>query len=89
MFVWVLRLILLFAILTAIYVALARYNRWDRRKSLEAEFDSADVTNTSRDEHIADGLARYDRSLSKRLLLGVFAAPIVVIALLLIIANYM
>ena len=89
MFIWVLRLTLLFAILTVIYVALSRYSRWDRRKSLEAEFDAADVTNTSRDKHIAEGLARYDRSLSKRLLLGVFAAPIAVVAILLIIAYYM
>ncbi|HUS53247.1 MAG TPA: hypothetical protein VMY41_04480 [Thermohalobaculum sp.] len=89
MFVWVLRLIFLFAILTAIYVALARYSRWDRRKSLEAEFDAADNTLKPREEHIAEGLARYDQSLSKRLLLGVFVAPIAIIAILLIIAYYM
>jgi hypothetical protein len=47
------------------------------------------VTATSRDEHVAEGLARYGRSLSKRLLLGVIVAPIAVIAILLIIANYM
>jgi hypothetical protein len=89
MFVWVLRLTILFAILTAIYVALARYSRWDRRKSLEAEFDATDVTLKPREEYVAEGLQRYDRSLSKHLLLGVFVAPIAVITILLIIAYYM
>jgi len=89
MFVWVTRLVLLFAILTAIYVALSRYSRWNRRKTLEAEYDAAKGPEKSRNEHVAEGLTDYDRSLSKRLLLGVFVYPVAVIALLLLIANYM
>jgi len=89
MFVWVTRLVLLFAVLAAVYVALSRYSRWNRRKTLEAEYDVAKPAEKTRDDHIAEGMERYDHSLSKRLLLGVFVYPVAVIVLLLLIANYM
>lgn len=89
MFVWILRLILVGAALTAIYLALAQYSRWNRRKTLEAEYDAAEAPSRARDEFVAEGMARYERSLAKRLLLGVFVIPIAIVALLLTIAFYM
>ena len=89
MYLWVIRLLLVFAVLTAIYLALSAYSRWVRRKSLEAEYDSADTHEDGREEYIARGMAQYERSLSKHLLLGVFLVPIAVVALLVAIATYM
>ena len=89
MYVWVIRLIILFAILAAVYLALSQYSRWTRRKTLEAEYDAADTHEDARDEYIARGMAEYEHSLSKYLLLGIFVVPIAVVALLLAIAAYM
>ena len=89
MYIWLIRLILLFAILTAVYLALAQYSRWTRRKTLEAEYDAADTHEDARDEYIARGMAEYEHSMSKHLLLGVFVVPVAVVVLLLVIANYM
>lgn len=89
MYLWVIRILLLVAVLTAIYLALSAYSRWVQRKRLEAEYDSADTHEDGREEYIARGMAQYERSLSKHLLLGVFVVPIAVVALLLAIATYM
>ena len=88
MIYWIVRLTMLFAILAVVYVLLAQYNRWNRRKTLEAEYDSAEIQQGSRDDFVADGMARYERSLSKKLLLGVFVVPVAVFTLLLLLANY-
>ena len=87
-YIWTMRLILLFALLSLIYVLLGRYSRWNRRKELETEYDSGAVRGHSREDHVSEGMARYDRSLTKRLLLGVFVLPLAVIALLIALALY-
>lgn len=89
MYVWVIRFVILFAILTVIYVLLSRYSRWDQRRKLEDEYDSDETQETSREQFVADGLARYDRSLRKRLLFGVYLVPLAVVAALLMIATHM
>ncbi len=88
MFIWVFRLIVLFAILTLVYVVLSQYSRWNHRKTLEADYDATDHVENTRDDFISEGMARYEHSLSKRLLLGVFVLPIAIIAALLLIANF-
>jgi len=89
MYIWTMRLILLFALLTLVYVALSRYSRWNRRRMLETEYDTATVQTGSREKHVSEGLARYDRSLTKKLLLGVFVVPVAVFVILMVIALYM
>ncbi|MDH3666461.1 MAG: hypothetical protein OEN23_05980 [Paracoccaceae bacterium] len=89
MFIWVFRLMVLFAILTLIYVVLSQYSRWNHRKTLEADYDATDHVDENREEFVAEGMSRYEHSLSKRLLLGVFVLPIAIVAVLLLIAYYM
>ncbi len=89
MIVWLIRALLLVALLSAIHVLLGHYLRWDRTKRLEAEFDSG-VTNTlSRSEYVARGLRAFDHSLGKRLLWFVWLLPLGIIAALLFIAWHM
>ena len=88
MFFWVFRLLILFAILTLVYVVLAQYSRWNRRKTLEAEYDASEIREGEREDYVADGMARYERSMSKRLLLGVFLIPLGIVAILLLLANF-
>lgn len=88
MFVIVLRLIVLFAILAGVYIALSIYLRWDRRKQLEEEHAEEGSTALSREDYVARGLARYERSWERRAIWGVFLVPIAVVVLLVLIANY-
>ncbi|MCZ4282859.1 hypothetical protein O4H49_18890 [Kiloniella laminariae] len=89
MLLWLFRLIIIFAILTVIYIALSRYYRWDKKKELESQFKAAARDESEKEKFIAEGMVGYDRSLKKRLLLGVFALPLFIIFGLLFIANFM
>ncbi len=87
MMVWVLRLVVIFALLTAVYIGLGWYMRWLRRQELEAEFTANQPTEDKR-EYVARGLKRYDRSLRPKLLIGVYALPVLFIVVLLSLANW-
>ena len=78
MFLVVLRVVLLFALLFAIYAGLAFYMRWDRRKTLEAEHAAGATTALTTEDYVAKGLAEYERSWERKLLYGVFLLPVVV-----------
>lgn len=87
MMVWILRLVILFAILTAVYIALGWYMRWLRRKELEAEH-VAQAPEESRGEYVAKGLRSYDRSLRPKLVLGVYLVPVIFVIVLVLLASY-
>ena len=88
MFAWVIRLVVLFAILTAVYIALSTYYRWDRKRSLRAEYKTRPGLKIKEETFVAQGLSEYDQSLRKRLLLGVFLLPISIVTLLILVATY-
>ncbi len=85
--VTVLRAVLVVAVLTAIYVGLSAYMRWDKRRSLEEEHAAGAAPGLSREDYVAKGLAEYERSWEKKLLYGVFLLPLVVGMILLGIAQ--
>lgn len=89
MYVWVIRLVLLFVILTIVYIALSWYTRWNRGRELRSAFDATNETSVSRDQYVANGLAQYQRSIRRRLILGVYLLPMAIVVALLIIANLM
>ncbi len=84
----VLRLVILFAVLTVIYLGLSRYFRWYKSRELETRFDSGEVRSRDREGYVARGMAEYDRSLTRKLLLGVYLVPIGIVALLIYIADF-
>ncbi|WP_282605951.1 hypothetical protein [Pelagibius sp. Alg239-R121] len=84
----VIRLVVLFAILTVIYLALSRYYRWCKTRELETRFDSGEVRSRDRTGYVARGMAEYDRSLSRKLLWGVYLVPLGIVALLIYIADF-
>ncbi len=67
--------------LTIIYVMLALYFRSLRKENLEKEWDEAPQSDApgARDEFIAAGMAEYRGSLRRKLLLGVYVVPVVLI----------
>jgi hypothetical protein len=88
MFPVVMRFAILMAVLSAIYIGLSWYMRWDRTRRLENDFASGEGGGLTREDYIAKGLADYDRSWERKLLLGVFILPILVALALAIVANY-
>ena len=88
MFAWLIRIIVIFGLLTLIYIGLSRYQRWEVRRKLEAEYDGAPEQEEERDMFIARGLHEYDRSLKRNLLIGVYGIPLAVVIILFLVAEY-
>lgn len=82
MFIVVLRAVIVLAVLVGIYIALAAYMRWDRRKSLEEEHRGGAAPSLSMEDYVTRGLAAYERSWQKKALWGVFFLPVVIGAIL-------
>ena len=76
MFPVVMRFAILMAVLSAIYIGLGWYMRWDRTRRLEDEHASGQGGALTREDYVAKGLSKYDRSWERKLLLGVFILPI-------------
>ena len=88
MFPVVLRFAILMAVLSAIYIALGWYMRWDRTRRLEDEYASGQGGVLTREDYVSKGMAQYNRSWAPKLLLGVFILPILVALGLALVANY-
>lgn len=87
MFILVLRVVIVFGLLTAIYLALSVYMRWDRRKTLEEEHAEGAAPALTREDYVMRGLAEYERSWSKRVLVGIFLVPLVVTVIAIVITS--
>ena len=86
------RLIGLVLVIELIFYALIYiYVRSLRREALEKEWDAAhplETDNAAREAFIAEGMAAYEHSLKRKLLIGVVVLPFLAIALLLYLVNY-
>lgn len=88
MYLVVLRLVILFGVLSVIYIALAAYARYDTRKRLQSEHASGAGGGLNKEDYIEMGLAAYERSWQKRALYGVFVFPMAAAIVLILIAAY-
>lgn len=77
-----------FAVLTVIYVVLSLYSRSLRKQKLEREWDE-EVRSGDRDAYVEAGLEDYRHSLRRRLLLLVYVVPLLLIAVILYVVNFM
>jgi hypothetical protein len=87
MFPAVLGLAIAIGMLTAIYIALGMYMRWDYARRLGDEYASGKGDALTREDYIAKGLAEYERSWERKLLYGVFVLPIIGAVLVAVFAN--
>ena len=82
------RLVLIgFVLLTIIYVSLSLYSRAVRRGKLKREWEEEGHTG-DREAFIREGLEDYDTSLRRKLILGVYVIPVVVIGTIIYLTNY-
>lgn len=76
-----------FVILTVVYVCLSFYSRARARDRLEAEWDEGDKPGP-RDAYVKHGLADYDGSLRRKLILGVYIVPMALVCLIIYLVNF-
>jgi len=90
-FTWMYRIVIVFAILTAVYIGLSFYKRWAERRRLANEYAQAKHENPAEvadeESFVARGMGAYERSLRKKLLLGVYLVPLAAIVLLIALAQ--
>jgi predicted permease len=77
-----------FAVLTILYVILSVWSRSVRREKLEEEWDE-DIREGDRDAFIIEGLRDYDRSLRRKLILGVYVVPVLFVLVMIYVVNYL
>lgn len=76
-----------FVVLTIVYVCLSLYSRAVRRDKLEAEWEEEGMTG-DREAFVKEGLADYDGSLRRKLILGVYIVPVFLMTLIIYLTNF-
>lgn len=74
-------------VLTVVYICLSLYSRSVRREKLETEWDEQGRTG-DRDAFVQQGLQDYDHSLRRKLILGVYVVPILVVSAIIYLTNF-
>jgi len=80
-------LLIMFVVLTIVYVALSFYSRSVRRGKLEADWYLSDQT-IDKETFVRQGLEDYDRSLRRKLILGVYVLPMGAMAAIIYFTNF-
>ena len=76
-----------FVALTVIYVCLSFYSRAVRRSKLRKKWHDGKQL-VDRDTFVKRGLERYDGSIRRKLILGVYVVPVVVVGVIIYLTNF-
>ncbi len=76
-----------FIALTVIYVSLSFYSRAVRRGKLRDEWHEG-PQDVDKETFVKEGLAEYDRSLRRKLILGVYVVPLVTLGVIIYLTNH-
>ncbi|MDG1167641.1 MAG: hypothetical protein P8N14_00470 [Sulfitobacter sp.] len=79
--------IMLFVALTVVYVSLSFYSRAVRKSKLRQKWHDGKQL-VDRDTFVQRGLERYDRSIRRKLIWGVYVVPLVVIGVIIYLTNF-
>ena len=80
-------LVIGFVVLSIIYVALSFYSRAVRKGKLQREWDEESMEG-DKDAWVQQGLEDYDGSLRRKLILGVYVVPVVVVSIIIYLTNF-
>lgn len=80
-------LLIALAAMTVVYVSLSLWSRSVRREKLEREWDE-EIGKGDREAFVREGLERYDGSVRRKLILGVYVVPFVLIGTIFYLTNY-
>ena len=79
--------VIAFIVLSVVYVCVSLYSRAVRRDKLEREWEE-EGAHGDRDAFVREGMEDYDGSLRKRLILGVYIVPAILVATIIYFVNY-
>ena len=79
--------VMLFVVLTVIYVSLSFYSRAVRKSKLRKKWHAGKQL-VDRDTFVQRGLERYDGSIRRKLIWGVYVVPVVVIGVIIYLTNF-
>jgi len=80
---------MLLIVLTVVYIGVSIYSRRVRRAKLAARWDEKDILTVDRETFIERGLKKYDNSIRRKLILGIYIVPLITIAVLVYVTNFM
>ena len=76
-----------FVVLTIVYVSLSFYSRSVRRGKLEVQWDEEGMEG-DRENWVDAGLKDYDGSLRRKLILGVYIIPVILVITMIYLTNF-
>lgn len=76
-----------FLVLSVVYVCLSLYSRAVRRGKLEKEWEE-EIQQGDKDTFVEAGLRAYDGSLRRKLILGVYIIPLMLISTIIYLTNF-
>ena len=82
---WIRNMVIVFFILSIVYVALTFISRLRQKDRLKAEFKDSG-TELSKEEYLDSGMEKYNRSLRAKLILSVYLIPLAAFGLLIFLA---
>ena len=87
MFGWARLMVIGFIVLTVIYVCLSLYSRAIRRGKLRKKWHDG-PQKVNRETFVKRGLDKYDGSIRRKLMLGVYVVPVVLVAVIIYLTNF-
>ncbi len=87
MIIWVRNIVIIFLLLSAVFAVMSFLSRLKQRDRLNADFERSDKL-LDKEEYIAKGLQKYNRSYRPKLIFSVYLVPLVVIGILLYLASH-
>ncbi|GHA43594.1 hypothetical protein GCM10008927_05390 [Amylibacter ulvae] len=87
MIIWVRNFVLIFAILSVVYLILSAHYARKQRRKLKDQHKTI-KQDQPEDEFIAHGMIKYRRSLKPKLIFCVYLVPFVLMAILIYLAAY-
>jgi len=87
MFGWIRLGVVGFIVLTLIYIVLSIWSRQVRRAKLKREWAEENMTG-DKEAFIDAGLKEYDGSLRRKLILGVYIVPTVLVCVIIYLTNF-
>ena len=77
-----------FVILTVVYIYLSIRQRMRTRRALRDEFDEGGIEG-DRETYVEEGLKDYEDSIRRKLILGVYIVPLVLVLVMIYLTNFM
>lgn len=87
MIIWIRNLVIILLVLSVVYTLLSISSRMRQKQKLINEYKVTQAE-TPKEEFVATGMQKYERSLKPKLIFGVFLVPLAISALLIYLAQY-